>query len=93
MIFLRFSTQFTRISQMHFTIWEPLCGQALEVFCGSQLYPSFADKTPECFLTLQCRPWGGGRRSSGQIPARPATVAGGSGRVTVWGSSKVDLGG
>jgi hypothetical protein len=58
MIFLRFSTQL-QVSAIHkyyfgcnFVIRPP------GLSAGSQIRPSFTDKTPEVSLTLQCHPWG-----------------------------------
>jgi hypothetical protein len=80
MIFLWFSTQFTRISKSQVLFKLPLSGQTLKTFRFLRRGPYFAAAPLEKNLTLQCHPYGGSRRGWSKIPARCCRSPAGEGR-------------
>jgi hypothetical protein len=80
LIFLRFSTPFTRIGKGTLLLKFQFCGQTPEMIRSLQIYPYFAAEPLERLEGLQLGPWGVGRRQSGEIPARVRRSPTGEGR-------------
>jgi hypothetical protein len=59
---------------------------SLESFRFLQICLYFADKTPECFLTLQCHPWGWWPARVEEFRRGPVTGSAGDGRGVVLGA-------
>jgi hypothetical protein len=78
-MFLRFSTHFTSCCKSHALLKLRIFTEAPGLSAGSQICPSFAVRTSERFLTLQCSPWGAVAGAARRIPASSPTPAAGKG--------------